>query len=224
MCALVLALPRDSAQAQEAPTASADAKCIMIELYVSDDQTESELALAAAQHVAESRPGLKVVTRSITGNEDAQQRLRRIADYFHFEATQTPVIYCCNRAIWQADSEDDFETQLRSALQLVVFTRPGCPRCDQVKKYLPSLQQRFPGVEVIYRDLGTDAEAQLTLGELVRKHQAAVSFPITHVCDQLVVGFEHPNTTGVRIQQALDRWSTKCPSAGTSDVGHRRPL
>ncbi len=188
------------------------AKCVMIELYISENQAASDQASAAAKHFAESRPGIRLVTRSITDNKKAHERLRRIANYFRFDEKTTPVIYCCNTVIRHGVNADDFERQLKAAHQIVVYTRQGCSRCANAKKYLPTLMRRYPGLEIVYRDISYDLEARNDLNDLVRQYrQAATSTPVFHFFNKMIVGFDRPETTGARIQQELERWSTNCP-------------
>ncbi len=188
-----------------------NAQCIIVELFFSDGQEASEMALAGASRLSESRSGIRLVRRPVDRSEKAKDRLRRIAAHFRFEETSTPVIYCCNRVIRTGASADDFERQLRSALQIEVFTRIGCRRCDRAREWLPSLLQRYPGVEVVYREISNDAIALQDLNNLVRVHgRAATSTPVFHICNDLIVGFDRPQTTGARVEQALSRWATSC--------------
>jgi glutaredoxin len=194
-------------------------QCIIVELYLADDQAESKLASEAAKKVSSSRPGLLLVTRSVTSDPAAQERLQRISSYYRLTESTTPLIYCCNRAIRSCPTANDFERQLQDALRVEIFTRTGCPHCDAAKSYLPSLLKKFPGLEVTYRDIGVDAGAMNDLNELVRMHRkAATSTPVFHVCNQLLVGFDRVETTGARLEKALQIWTTNCPPPETSEV------
>ncbi len=185
--------------------------CMVVELFVSNGQLASDQALTASKRFADSRPGIHLVTRSITDSEKAQERLRRLANYFRFDEKTTPVIYCCNAVIRHGVNADDFERQLRAAHQIVVYTRQGCSRCANAKKYMPTLTRRYPGLEIVYRDISYDLVARNDLNDLVRQYgQAATSTPVFHFFNRMIVGFDRPETTGARIQQELERWSTKC--------------
>jgi hypothetical protein len=86
------------------------------------------------------------------------------------------------------------------------------------------LQQRFPGFEVRLKDVVADAAASREMQELVRKHRtAAASLPVFHACDQLVIGFDSPSTTGPRLDAILEPWTQPCnapasPSRATGGV------
>ncbi len=208
--------------AQQLPAQDAESvspsRCIIVELYLSDEQAESQAALEAAKKVASARPGILLVTRSVTGDPAAQERLKRISDYYHFSEAKTPLIYVCNRAIRGCSTANDFELQLRDALRIEIFTRVGCQHCTAAKAYLPTLLKKYPGLEVTYRDIGNDAAAMNDLNELVRKHQkAATSTPVFHLCNQLLAGFDRAETTGARLEKILQLWTTDASPANPCD-------
>lgn len=193
---------------------AAGSQCIVVELFFSDEHPVSEMALAGATRLCESRQGIRLVRRPVDHSEKARDRLQRIARHFGFGETSTPLIYCCNQVIRFGDSADDFERQLRSALRIEVFTRRGCRRCDRAREWIPGLLQRYPGVEVVYREISNDAIAMQDLNNLVRQHsRAATSTPVFHLCNEMIVGFDRAETTGARVEQVLSRWAKRCAPA-----------
>lgn len=85
-----------------------------------------------------------------------------------------------------------------------VFTRSGCPRCDEAKRWLDGLRQRRPEVTVAIQDVGADPAALARLRRIVEEaHAAAVSVPAFRVRGALVVGFAGPEATGARIEALL---------------------
>jgi glutaredoxin len=201
-----------TATGQVAETPASAEQCIIVELYVADDQPASDLALAGARQLAETRSGIRLVTRNISSDK-GRERLAQIASYFRFNETSTPVIYCCNQVIRFGKSAEDFRNQLAAALRIQVFTRVGCSRCQQAKEWLPSLMRKYPGLELVYREITGDPSARDDLQQLVRKYgMAATSTPVFHFCDQMVVGFDRVESTGVRIESGLSRWATRCPN------------
>lgn len=212
MCVLALWLLGAEARA----AAQLEQKCVVIEVYVSEGET-SQQAVAAAKQVAKSRAGIRLAVRSVDESPKAQERLAKIANHYRFDARKTPVIYACNRVIRDGSDTNDFQRKIESALEIVVYTRQGCQRCEQAKAYLPLIEQRYPGMRIVYREILGDSVAASQLSDLVRRHgKAASSTPVLHVCDDLIIGFDRPETTGVRLQQKLDRWMADCPSPPAS--------
>jgi glutaredoxin len=106
-----------------------------------------------------------------------------------------------------------FRQQLQELITITVFVRQGCPHCADAKAYLSQLRLRFPGFEVRLRDAVADARAKQEMQELIRQHRAtAASLPVFHACDELLIGFDSPATTGARLEAILQRWTRECPA------------
>lgn len=188
-------------------------RCVVVEVYVSDG-VSSEQARAAAERVAKSRSGILVAVRSVDDSTKNQERLAKIAQHYRFDEHATPVIYACNRVIRSGKDTNDFQKQLESALDIVVYTRSGCQRCEKAKTYLSSIAKRYPGLRTVYREILRDPVAARSLTELVRKHgKAASSTPVFHFCEQVIIGFDRPESTGARLQQTLNHWTVACPKS-----------
>ena len=211
-----------SAQNKAGDTESVQ-KCVLVELYISENEASNQ-AKQAAIKVAKSRKGVRLIFRSVTKSKTSKERLRKIARHFRFDEKTTPVIYCCNQAIWVGNSVQDYQLQLEAALRMEIFIRHGCVKCAKAKKYLPQLSKKYPAIEVVYREITTDVIARGDLSDLVRKHRkAAASTPVFHFCNQLLVGFDRDSTTGPRIEKALGRWFGKCKSKKKSAATKKSP-
>lgn len=187
-------------------------RSVIIEVYVTEGDSKSNEAIEAAREIAKSRKGIRLAIRKVGVTKGAKERLEKIADFFNFEPDQTPVIYCCNQVIMQAKDAESFKQQVETALQLEVFVRKGCPHCDAAKRFLPKVQEQYPGFKIVLRDILESAETRNDLNDLVRKHRAsAVSTPVFHFCNSLIVGFDRESTTGARIHEKLDRWTMAAP-------------
>jgi glutaredoxin len=93
-----------------------------------------------------------------------------------------------------------------NAADIEVFTRDGCPRCAAAKEFLAGLEAKRPGVAVVERDVVRDPQALARLRELARERRiGALSVPTFVVGDEVVVGFESAETTGIALLRALDR-------------------
>lgn len=86
-----------------------------------------------------------------------------------------------------------------------LFTREGCPRCEEAKRWLTDLQARRPGISVALTEVGADAAGRARFASVAaRAEMAAVSVPAFWVRGSvLVVGFSGEATTGVRVEALL---------------------
>jgi glutaredoxin len=88
---------------------------------------------------------------------------------------------------------------------LEVFTREGCPRCEEALRWLEGLRAARPGLRVAVADVARDPAALARLRSVAeRAHAGAVSVPAFHVHGVLVVGFAGAATTGARVEALLD--------------------
>lgn len=200
-------------------TATVDAtphRNVLIEVYVRDGQSESDAARAAAEKIAQARPGLQVVVRDINDNPEAEGKLKKIAEFFHFDAGSTPVIYGCGQVIREGKSAEEFETSIGNMLKLEVFTQDSCPHCDTAHTYLDEFSKQYPALQVVYRSISSDLSARNDLNKLITDLRTAAPYtPVFHVCNQLLAGFEHPQTSLDSLRQILKKWTVEENPAAT---------
>lgn len=93
-----------------------------------------------------------------------------------------------------------------SASDLEVFVRPGCPFCEEAKRFLIELQRRRPKLHVRIRDVSQDPEALQELDELAQRAGIRpVGVPAFYLRGHLIIGFVSAETTGKEIVSLLDR-------------------
>lgn len=92
------------------------------------------------------------------------------------------------------------------ATELVLFSRTGCPHCEEAERYLTALQARTPGLVVTQRKVDVDADARAQLERLAQaRGLTVVGVPALLVGDELLFGFDRAETTGRRIEALLAR-------------------
>ncbi len=190
---------------------AANVRCVVFELYHDGRDDAFAAAHAVVAELARDRNGVALVVRDIQDDRN-RQRHAAIAKYFRIPATQLPLAYAANHAVaWQGSAEA-FRGDCEGMLVMQVFVRRGCPHCAAAKEYLKEFAPRYPAFQLEYHDLVTDRTAVTKLNELVKKHRrSAASVPVFHVCNQLLIGFDRPRTTGPRLEKLFTRWTTDCP-------------
>lgn len=213
---LLGAIAPTTAAAQPAPTdprtSGIATRCVRLEFYAQPLLATSIAARDELDRFTRERPTIEYRLYSLDQDAASKQRLEQICRYFHVEV-QTPLVYGCGRPVVGFQDAASFQQQLKDLTTITVYVRAGCPRCANAKAYLPRLQQRFPSFTLRLRDVVSDAQASREMQDLVQKHRtAAASLPVFHICDELLVGFDSPSTTGVRLEGILERWTRECPS------------
>jgi hypothetical protein len=193
----------------ERPVAAAESRCLVIDVFPGGDAEEPVVEAVAA--FARTRDGVAMIRRFIDTNPDDRAAFERLAAKYRFAVDATPVIAVCGRVMVGVRDPAVIPGRLREALEVEVFTRPGCARCTAAKDWLPTLRARYPAFETAVFDLTVDAGARSLLTDLVTRHRtAAASVPVLHVCNRIVVGFDRGETTGTRIEALLEPWSRPC--------------
>jgi len=94
-----------------------------------------------------------------------------------------------------------------------LFVSEGCPHCAVARAFLDELARERPGLNVTIIDLPSNADALVRLRELSRT--AGITrpgVPTTRIGNELIVGFDTPETTGARIRAALDHTGPAGPT------------
>lgn len=187
-------------------------RCVVLDVYAREDDAAEDRVVTAVEAFARDRGGLVVVRRLIDSNPDDRDAFAKLAAAHGFAADKTPVLHACGRVAVDCDDAAALAKRATAILQMEVFTRPGCGRCAAAKAWLPTFQRAHPGLEVVTLDIAGDAGSRQYLGDLVREHRtAAASVPVFHLCNQLVVGFDRPETSGRRLAAVLEPWTRPCP-------------
>lgn len=192
-------------------TAAADCREIVIEIYVRSEQPQTAEAIKVAEQFLKQRNGVVLVVRQVTSNPKNAKRLEAINLKYRLPADATPVAYGCNQVVAGYQSQTQFEAGLAKLLRLEVYVRAGCSRCANAHAMLDTFQRRYPGLAIEYREVSQDPQAVSEMNRLVAKHHAAaVSVPVFHLCDQLIVGFVNAEITSARLDQTLAYWTIPC--------------
>ena len=74
--------------------------------------------------------------------------------------------------------------------ELEIFSRDGCARCTEAARFVAELQREAPGLRVVVRDVGRDAEARERLAALSKRQGIGrLLVPAFRVGGELLVGF-----------------------------------
>jgi glutaredoxin len=104
------------------------------------------------------------------------------------------------------------------AAALEVFTREGCPHCDDAKRFLEKLRAEQPGLRVTVSDVGRDPAARERLRRLAEVTPGgALSVPAFSANGRLLVGFADEETSGRRIRDLVAGRAEGAPGAPADD-------
>jgi glutaredoxin len=103
---------------------------------------------------------------------------------------------------------------------LEVFVRDGCPHCADAKAFLPKFASERPWLTITYRPVDTDADARDALIHYSRTSGTWPPGVPTFVFNgQVLVGFESPELSGIKLAALVDSGLVKDESIDTGLFG-----
>jgi cytochrome c biogenesis protein CcdA/glutaredoxin len=94
---------------------------------------------------------------------------------------------------------------------IFLFGRDDCTHCKAEKDFLNEYVQNADGVRYEYHNVITNDTAKQNFEKLIEKHELTYVTPLTVIGGEVIQGFNAPETTGVKISDAVTR-------ARTSDI------
>lgn len=109
--------------------------------------------------------------------------------------------------------------QAGPAEEVVLFTRPGCPRCAEAERFLEEVRRARPSLRVAVRDVAADAAARRELEALARREGVpVVGVPAFQAGGRLVVGFSGDAASRGRVEALLAGGGAAGPGEGAGEV------
>jgi hypothetical protein len=95
----------------------------------------------------------------------------------------------------------------REPLEVHFFYHPGCPHCKDQESFNRELAERYPSLYFVYHDGSQPGEykilTQMIEGTGVTEEE--LDFPLTIVEDKVILGWDSEETTGARIERAIEQ-------------------
>ena len=186
---------------------SAGQRTIALELYVRGDE-HAEIREWLTDAVSE-RAGIRLRVFDVAAEGSGSKRFEQICKHFKRSAEESvPAIYACSQFAEAPENRRQLAQKLDELRTMTVYVRSGCSRCARTKRYLKSTMAKYPGFRLVYRDVATDRSARSEMSAVARQYkQSAVSVPLFHFCDRVLVGFDSPSGTGRRLEAVLNKWT-----------------
>lgn len=198
-------------------------QCVIVELFVDQTRLLDQQLESRVREFARERGGILIAVRKLQDGTAGKDRLAQITGHFNIEPNDKPLLYCLNQVIYGKEAAADYQKSLEHTMQIEVFVRAGCSRCDALKRFLPSYLASYPALKVVYRDITLDSSAIKKLNQLVAEYKrAATSVPVIHFCNELSIGFINEQTSQKQLDELLKKWTKACPPLKKSTVGPER--
>lgn len=187
----------------ETDTPQSPANVVTIEAFVRSDSERCERAVQYLTRLTEQNPGLRLVVHDIIEDEAQLRRVWDLAKKAGYQKAVVPSIYCCRRLHCGFGETKETASRIAELLTMHVYTRSTCPRCQQAKRYLKQLQNRWPGIRITIHEITTDTAARKMWDELSRRHRVIPGLPSIHFAGKFLVGYNGDAVTGRQIEEIV---------------------
>ncbi len=194
-------------------------RCAVLELFIRNDCEDCPVVVSKFKNFAETRGKAQLHIYNLDEPGKHVDRYQQILKYFQVQNAQAPVAYGCNSLLLKLKPDESTDRKLEALLTVDVYVRSGCSRCAAAKVFLAGLKQRYPRFKFQLHDLVSDANAVDKVQELSSRYRKqAVSVPVFHFCNQLMIGWAGEHSTGQALEEKLKYWTTSCPQPKKIDV------
>ncbi|MAX36434.1 MAG: hypothetical protein CME33_07695 [Gimesia sp.] len=214
---LALSLPVSDLFAQDAAEPAA-AQCAVLELFIRNDCADCPAVQKRLEDYASKRGRIKLHVHNLDEPGKHVERYQQILKYFQLEDAELPVAYGCNSLLRKLRPDNSTDERIDKLLTVDIYVRSGCSRCAAAKVFLKGLKQRYPVFEYNLLDVVSDSAASTRVYELADRYgKQAVSVPVFHFCNQLVIGWISDENTGAKVEDVLKYWTANCPQPEKAD-------
>lgn len=203
------------AWAQEAnnENGAEESRCAALELFIRNDDKENAQVIKRVKAFAEKNGHIQLYIHNLDEEKKNDERFQQILKYFHLETAETPALYGCNYLLRKLKPDETTDTRIQSLLTVSIYTRTGCAKCDAAKEFLPLLKEQYPVFQFKIYDIVSDDTALERVQKLSERYgKQAVSVPVFHFCNKLIVGWVSEQSTGEKLEETMQFWTKACPN------------
>ncbi|QDV50049.1 glutaredoxin domain-containing protein [Gimesia fumaroli] len=194
------------------PAFSEEPRCASLELFIRNDDEENTQVIKRVKAFAEKNGHIKLHIHNLDEDKKHDERFQQILKYFHLETAETPALYGCNYLLRKLKPDETTDTRIQSLLTVSIYTRTGCAKCAAAKEFLPLLKEQYPVFQYKIYDIVSDNSARERVQKLSERYgKQAVSVPVFHFCNKLIVGWVSEQSTGQKLEETMQFWTKACP-------------
>lgn len=187
-------------------------RCAVIELFIRNDCEDCPEVVKRVEEYAEKNGRIRLHIHNLDESKKHEERYQQILQYFQLKEATLPAAYGCNSLLRKLKPDESTDRRLDSLLTVTAYVRSGCSKCAAAKEFIAGLQQRYPVFKFKEHDLVSSNEAREKVQELSQRYRKqAVSVPVIHICNKLMIGWTGEATTGEELESTLKYWTSECP-------------
>ncbi|WP_231742830.1 glutaredoxin family protein [Stieleria varia] len=200
---------------------------VQMEVFLRSDLPKSAETIAYIEHLKNKRPGLDVVVHDVLKDREQLARLYALTQRFGRPKPVVPSFYSCRQMYYGFLDAQRSGPGIEALLTMDVYTRDTCPKCQEAKRFLPQLKQRWPAIEYRIHEITGDDIARARWHALSSAVGGSPGLPTFDFAGRVIVGYSGDATTGRQledwIREVASEPSAKQPAGKPDDKPPPKP-
>lgn len=223
LAGLMLIAPRAALSAEL--NAATDRELRLV-VFTRNDVEECRAAVKFVEELAKRRPGIRIDVRDVLADDKALAEFWRLAKLQKNTEPGLPAFWALDRFEMGFTDAATSGATIESLFDVDIFSRTNCPHCQDAKKFLAGLEQRWPGIRVRNHDLNNDPNARTEMAAAARRGGINPQFvPVIAVGSKVLMGYTSDSVTGREIEGVLEKGEApqRLPAANKTSRRERSP-
>jgi len=120
-------------------------------------------------------------------------------------------------ALAETGSEDAIITNQAYQVRIFFFGTPTCPHCQEEKKFLPKMEEKYSNLEVQYFDV-TGFKGKNLFSQIAEEYGLSGNVPVTIIGNRATVGFDNEKNIGKQIEDRIKECSLNACDSKIDEV------
>ncbi len=180
---------------------------VFMEAFVRSDRQSARDVESYVADLQKRTPGLSVTVHDVVKDRQQLERLYELSEKTGRDKPSIPAFHCCNRVYFGFASAAESGPLIENLFTADVYARATCPRCRDAKKFLATLQSRWPAIRFRVHEVDGDAMARSRWEALCRAGGGTPGLPTIDFAGHVIIGYQGDNVTGKQIEELIQRSS-----------------
>ncbi|QEF98968.1 hypothetical protein Mal15_30260 [Stieleria maiorica] len=176
---------------------------IRMDVFVRSDRDSAEAVSAYCGELKQRTNGLEVRIHDVLKDKTQLLRLYQLSKKSGRPTPVLPAIYVCDRMFFGFDDAVRTGPEVEKLFTANLYTRTTCPKCQNLKAFLPTLKKRWPAIRFVIHDVDQSATARSSWEALCRKAGSPPGLPTIDFAGRILIGYQGDDVTGAQLGQLI---------------------
>jgi hypothetical protein len=209
--ALALSPSHISLRAQDRSDPQAP-QLIRFEAFIRSDRESAKQVQEYVDDLNRRVSGLEVHVHDVLKDQTQLRRLYELSKLAGRDKPVIPAFHSCDRTYFGFVNAHQTGPAIERLLTADLYTRSTCSRCQQLKAFLPALQNRWPAIRFVVHDVDRSASARATWQSLCRGAGSVPGLPTIDFARRIIIGYQGDDVTGAQLEALIKKVSGANPA------------